>query len=128
MGIAAINVSKPLLVLCQISDTQSYINTLTKINIFNPQEVRFSNIRIRRLSDCSTDFSSDFSTAHVRGTFLRKQADRQSKAAFSEHQIYRMSQKYLQQGQRCGHIVQPLYSKFKCNFVGPAAQVLVITP
>ncbi|KAJ8916137.1 hypothetical protein NQ315_004504 [Exocentrus adspersus] len=39
VGIAVINVSKPLLVLCQISDTQSYINTLTKINIFNPQEI-----------------------------------------------------------------------------------------
>ncbi|XP_018566348.1 uncharacterized protein LOC108907240 [Anoplophora glabripennis] len=39
VGIAAINVSKPLLILCQISDTQSYINTLTKINIFNPQEI-----------------------------------------------------------------------------------------
>lgn len=38
VGIAAICVSKPLLVLCQIADVQSYISTLTKINLFNPYE------------------------------------------------------------------------------------------
>lgn len=39
VGLAAICVSKPLLILCQISDSQSYINTLTKINLFDPDEV-----------------------------------------------------------------------------------------
>lgn len=39
VGLAAICVSKPLLILCQISDSQNYINTLTKINIFDPNEV-----------------------------------------------------------------------------------------
>ncbi|GJQ80916.1 hypothetical protein Trydic_g4733 [Trypoxylus dichotomus] len=39
VGIAALDVCKPTLVLCQISDTPSYINTLTKINILNPDEI-----------------------------------------------------------------------------------------
>ncbi|KAH1025378.1 hypothetical protein HUJ05_010113 [Dendroctonus ponderosae] len=36
VGIAAVNVSRPVLILCQTSDSQSYNNTLTKLNIFNP--------------------------------------------------------------------------------------------
>ncbi|XP_074040955.1 uncharacterized protein isoform X2 [Leptinotarsa decemlineata] len=43
VGIAAISVSTPLLILCQISDTQNYNNTLTKLNIFNPNEILFPN-------------------------------------------------------------------------------------
>ncbi|KAF5303174.1 hypothetical protein FQA39_LY10087 [Lamprigera yunnana] len=39
VGIAAINVEKPALIVCQISDTQNYINTLTKINVMNPTEI-----------------------------------------------------------------------------------------
>ncbi|KAL3273960.1 hypothetical protein HHI36_015383 [Cryptolaemus montrouzieri] len=39
VGLAAINVSQPRLILCQISDTQSYHNTLRKINIFNPSQI-----------------------------------------------------------------------------------------
>ncbi|XP_022916222.2 mutS protein homolog 4-like [Onthophagus taurus] len=39
VGLALINVSKPLLILCQISDTPSYVNTLRKINIFSPTEI-----------------------------------------------------------------------------------------
>ncbi|KAB0793781.1 hypothetical protein PPYR_13401 [Photinus pyralis] len=39
VGIAAINVDCPSLVLCQISDSQSYVNTLTKINVLNPTEI-----------------------------------------------------------------------------------------
>ncbi|CAH0563731.1 unnamed protein product [Brassicogethes aeneus] len=39
VGLAAINISHPELILCQISDTQNYINTLTKINILNPEEI-----------------------------------------------------------------------------------------
>nr|CAI5857307.1 unnamed protein product [Callosobruchus analis] len=39
VGIAAVDVARPLIVLCQISDTQSYVNTLTKINIINPNEI-----------------------------------------------------------------------------------------
>lgn len=36
---AIVDVYKPNLVLCQISDVHSYINTLTKINYFNPHEI-----------------------------------------------------------------------------------------
>ncbi|XP_049858425.1 mutS protein homolog 4-like [Schistocerca gregaria] len=39
VGIAAIDVRHPHLVLCQISDSQSYVSTLTKVNIFNPVEI-----------------------------------------------------------------------------------------
>ncbi|CAG2068087.1 unnamed protein product, partial [Timema podura] len=39
VGLAAIDTRHPHLILCQISDSQSYINTLTKINVFNPVEV-----------------------------------------------------------------------------------------
>ncbi|XP_050297732.1 uncharacterized protein LOC126737078 isoform X2 [Anthonomus grandis grandis] len=39
VGIAAVNVSRPVLVLCQTSDSQSYINTLTKLNFFNPHMI-----------------------------------------------------------------------------------------
>nr|CAD7444380.1 unnamed protein product [Timema bartmani] len=38
VGLAAIDTRHPHLILCQISDSQSYINTLTKINVFNPVE------------------------------------------------------------------------------------------
>ncbi|CAG9831152.1 unnamed protein product [Diabrotica balteata] len=41
VGIAVITISSPQLVICQISDTQNYINTLTKINIFYPSEILF---------------------------------------------------------------------------------------
>ncbi|XP_049817056.1 uncharacterized protein LOC109604910 [Aethina tumida] len=39
VGLAVININYPALILCQTSDTHSYINTLTKINVFNPVEV-----------------------------------------------------------------------------------------
>ncbi|XP_047005033.1 mutS protein homolog 4-like [Schistocerca americana] len=39
VGIAALDVRHPHLVLCQISDSQSYVSTLTKVNIFNPVEI-----------------------------------------------------------------------------------------
>lgn len=39
VGMAAICISRPHLILCQISDTHNYINALTKINIFEPSEV-----------------------------------------------------------------------------------------
>ncbi|KAK5649224.1 hypothetical protein RI129_000253 [Pyrocoelia pectoralis] len=39
VGIAAINMECPSLILCQIFDSQSYVNTLTKINILNPSEI-----------------------------------------------------------------------------------------
>jgi hypothetical protein len=39
VGIAALDINYPLLILCQISDNQTYINTLTKINVLNPVEV-----------------------------------------------------------------------------------------
>ncbi|XP_030764155.1 uncharacterized protein LOC115888541 [Sitophilus oryzae] len=39
IGMAAINTSKPHILLCQMSDSQSYINTLAKINIINPDQI-----------------------------------------------------------------------------------------
>ncbi|CAH1101190.1 unnamed protein product [Psylliodes chrysocephalus] len=41
VGIAVINLSSPVLVISQISDSHTYINTLTKINIFNPTDILF---------------------------------------------------------------------------------------
>ncbi|XP_066140533.1 LOW QUALITY PROTEIN: uncharacterized protein [Euwallacea fornicatus] len=41
VGIAVVNVTKPVLVLCQTSDSQNYIDTLTKLNIFNPSVIVF---------------------------------------------------------------------------------------
>ncbi|XP_056640298.1 uncharacterized protein LOC130447479 [Diorhabda sublineata] len=41
VGIAVISVSRHHLIICQISDSQNYINTLTKINLFNPNEIIF---------------------------------------------------------------------------------------
>nr|CAD7401458.1 unnamed protein product [Timema cristinae] len=43
VGLAAIDTRHPHLILCQISDSQSYINTLTKINVFNPVELILPN-------------------------------------------------------------------------------------
>ena len=40
IGIAAIDLRHPHLVLCQFSDTLLYTHTLTKINFFNPVEVK----------------------------------------------------------------------------------------
>jgi DNA mismatch repair ATPase MutS len=42
VGLASIDLSLPNLVLCQISDVHSYLNTLTKINILNPTDVSLS--------------------------------------------------------------------------------------
>lgn len=39
VGLAAIDFKRPVLMLCQISDTQTYMNTINKINIWNPAEV-----------------------------------------------------------------------------------------
>jgi len=39
VGLAAIDLQYPYLILCQISDCQTYVNTLTKINMFDPIEV-----------------------------------------------------------------------------------------
>lgn len=40
VGLAAIDLQYPYLILCQISDCQTFVNTLTKINILDPIEVR----------------------------------------------------------------------------------------
>ncbi|XP_015838166.1 mutS protein homolog 4 isoform X2 [Tribolium castaneum] len=39
VGLASIDLSMPTLILCQISDSQNYINILTKINILNPTDI-----------------------------------------------------------------------------------------
>ena len=39
VGLAAIDLQYPYLILCQISDCQTYVNTLTKINVVDPVEV-----------------------------------------------------------------------------------------
>lgn len=39
VGLAAIDLQYPYLVLCQLSDCQTYVNTLTKINMLDPIEV-----------------------------------------------------------------------------------------
>jgi hypothetical protein len=43
IGLAAIDLKRPVLILSQISDTQTYMNTINKINILNPAEVIFLN-------------------------------------------------------------------------------------
>ncbi|RLU22266.1 hypothetical protein DMN91_004544 [Ooceraea biroi] len=39
VGLAAIDLQYPYLILCQISDCQTYVNTLTKINMLDPVEI-----------------------------------------------------------------------------------------
>ncbi|XP_018317051.1 mutS protein homolog 4 [Mycetomoellerius zeteki] len=39
VGLAAIDLQYPYLILCQISDCQTYVNTLTKINVVDPVEI-----------------------------------------------------------------------------------------
>ncbi|XP_011702971.1 PREDICTED: mutS protein homolog 4-like [Wasmannia auropunctata] len=39
VGLAAIDIQFPYLILCQISDCQTYVNTLTKINVLDPREI-----------------------------------------------------------------------------------------
>ncbi|KAK3917513.1 MutS protein-like protein 4 [Frankliniella fusca] len=39
VGIAVIDIKRPRLILCQLSDRQTYANTLTKITIFRPVEI-----------------------------------------------------------------------------------------
>ncbi|KAG5327604.1 MSH4 protein, partial [Pseudoatta argentina] len=39
VGLAAIDLQYPYLILCQISDCQTYVNTLTKINVVDPIEI-----------------------------------------------------------------------------------------
>lgn len=65
VGLAAICVSKPLLILCQISDSQSYINTLTKINLFDPDEVSTATAKAPMakylmLKDCKNSIFQTF--------------------------------------------------------------------
>ena len=49
IGLAAIDLQYPCLNLCQISDCQTYVNTLTKINILDPVEVSKVRRKIRQL-------------------------------------------------------------------------------
>lgn len=44
VGMAAIDVKRPYLILCQISDTQTYMNTLRKVNILNPVQVKYPHV------------------------------------------------------------------------------------
>lgn len=46
VGIASIDIKRPILTLCEISDSQTYVNTLSKINILNPSEVSFLFIEL----------------------------------------------------------------------------------
>lgn len=39
VGMAGMDPRRPLLVLCQISDGQRYLNSLTKMNVFELTEV-----------------------------------------------------------------------------------------
>jgi hypothetical protein len=41
---AAIDIRRPQVYLCQLSDNQTYTNTLAKINVFNPIEVRLAYV------------------------------------------------------------------------------------
>ncbi|XP_071446846.1 mutS protein homolog 4-like [Hetaerina americana] len=43
VGIAAIDIQRPHLIMCQISDGQTYVNTLTKLHLFSPLEVLVPN-------------------------------------------------------------------------------------
>ncbi|XP_077292899.1 mutS protein homolog 4-like [Arctopsyche grandis] len=43
VGIASIDLRRPQLILCQISDTHSYIHTMTKLHYFNPKEIIVPN-------------------------------------------------------------------------------------
>lgn len=43
IGMAAIDLRHPNLVLCQFSDSLLYTHTMTKINYFNPIEVSKNN-------------------------------------------------------------------------------------
>lgn len=46
IGLAAIDLKLPILITCQISDTQTYANTINKINILNPAEVTINKLMI----------------------------------------------------------------------------------
>ena len=40
IGMASIDLKKPMLVLSQFSDSQTYVKVMTKLHIFNAMEVR----------------------------------------------------------------------------------------
>ncbi|XP_050546917.1 mutS protein homolog 4-like [Daktulosphaira vitifoliae] len=39
VGLASIDLKRPVITLSQINDTQNYVNTITKINVLNPAEI-----------------------------------------------------------------------------------------
>ncbi|KAE8739731.1 hypothetical protein FOCC_FOCC014775, partial [Frankliniella occidentalis] len=43
VGMAVIDIKRPRLILCQLSDRQTYANTLTKISVFRPLEILIPN-------------------------------------------------------------------------------------
>ena len=47
IGLASISLSSPTLILCQFSDTRTYVRTLTKLAIFNPSEILVSFFEIK---------------------------------------------------------------------------------
>lgn len=53
IGMAAIDLRHPHMVLCQFSDTLLYTHTLTKINYFNPIEVYYSLFLLNKLFNMS---------------------------------------------------------------------------
>ncbi|XP_075217932.1 mutS protein homolog 4-like [Lycorma delicatula] len=66
IGIAVMDIKRPQLILCQISDAQTYTNTLAKINFFNPVEILIPNTFVEKpqsvplfdlINDCFPDVS-----------------------------------------------------------------------
>nr|XP_018899761.1 PREDICTED: mutS protein homolog 4-like [Bemisia tabaci] len=43
VGLAAMDVHRPCLILCQLSDTHNYTNTIAKLNVLNPAILLFPN-------------------------------------------------------------------------------------
>ncbi|OAD55100.1 MutS protein like protein 4, partial [Eufriesea mexicana] len=50
VGIAALNIQCPHIILCQISDSQTYINTLSKLYLFDPIEVLMPDTMCERIT------------------------------------------------------------------------------
>ncbi|XP_024937048.1 mutS protein homolog 4 isoform X2 [Cephus cinctus] len=53
VGMAAVDLQQPHMILCQISDCQTYINTLTKIHYFQPVEILMPDTMCERPTSLS---------------------------------------------------------------------------
>ncbi len=96
VGIASLSLHNPTLVLCQVSDSRTYVRTLTKIAIFNPAEIIVPN----GITSMSNDPSQSKLYEDIKDRFPRSSITQVHRKYFSDSRGLQMIK----------HLVVPEYA------------------